>query len=213
MHWGTLGPQALGIDRALWIGTPYASRWMQEVTTGNRADVDPDLVAVVNDFGQIETMPEDRRSKLRYVLLSHDNDGVTKFGADLIASRPRWLDGERPSRGSFPGASPRGIPTSMRWRPVVTFVQLLVDMKNAQIPGAYRAWAHDYRPELARFIREVFDLPCSDEQLARIEHGIESREAVRERLFSDSSPGEAAPESVGLPVQAGGREQALRPVR
>ena len=23
LHWGTLGPQALGIDRALWIGTPY----------------------------------------------------------------------------------------------------------------------------------------------------------------------------------------------
>ena len=29
MHWGTLGPQALGIERALWIGTPYGSKWKQ----------------------------------------------------------------------------------------------------------------------------------------------------------------------------------------
>ena len=32
LHWGTLGPQALGIDRALWIGTPYMSGWMREIT-------------------------------------------------------------------------------------------------------------------------------------------------------------------------------------
>jgi uncharacterized membrane protein len=212
MHWGTLGPQVLGIDRALWIGTPYASRWMQQVTSEQRADVDPDLVAVVNDFGQIEAMPEAQRKALKYVLLSHDNDGVTKFGADLIASRPRWLDGDPQGISQVPGASPRGIPSSMRWRPVVTFVQLLVDMKNAQIPGAYRPWAHDYRPDLARFIREVFDLPCSDEQLARIERAIEERETVRERLFSDSPPGEDVPEPVERPVQGGGGEQALRPV-
>ena len=33
-----------------------------------------------------------------------------------------------------PGASPRGVPAGMRWRPLTTFTQLLVDMKNAQIP-------------------------------------------------------------------------------
>jgi hypothetical protein len=32
LHWGTLGPEALGIDRALWIGTPYGSKWMHQVT-------------------------------------------------------------------------------------------------------------------------------------------------------------------------------------
>jgi uncharacterized membrane protein len=86
--------------------------------------------------------------------------------------------------GEGPGTSPRGISPTMRWRPLVTFVQLLVDMKNAQIPGAYRPCGHDYRPDLARFIREVFDLPCSDEQLARVEEALEAREALRQRLFS-----------------------------
>ncbi len=73
---------------------------------------------------------------------------------------------------------------SLRWRPVTTFVQLLVDMKNAQIPGVYRPWGHDYRPDLPRFIREVYDLPCSDEQLANIETAVETREAVRAEVFA-----------------------------
>ncbi len=32
LHSGTLGLEALGIDRALWLGTPYGSGWMHEVT-------------------------------------------------------------------------------------------------------------------------------------------------------------------------------------
>jgi uncharacterized membrane protein len=82
-----------------------------------------------------------------------------------------------------PGRSPRGIPSSMRWRPLTTFFQLLVDMKNAQIPGAYKAWAHDYRPDLPEFIRDVYNLDCSDEQLERIKLACEQREVFREAIF------------------------------
>ena len=184
LHWGTLGPQALGLDRGLWIGTPSGSKWSHEITGENRSDADPHLVAVVNDFGQLEALGPERRSRLRYVLLSHDNDGVTKFGADLIARRPSWLDPDRPGHEEVPPFSPRGIPASMRWRPVTTFFQSLVDMKNAQIPGAYRAWAHDYRPDLPAFIREVYDLPVSDEQLERVATAVQEREEIREKLFT-----------------------------
>jgi hypothetical protein len=106
-----------------------------------------------------------------------------------------------------PGTSPRGISPTMRWRPLVTFVQLLVDMKNAQIPGAYRRYGHDYRPDLARFIREVFDLPCSDEQLARVEEALEAREALRQRLFSKGPDREVVAETVERP-HVGGRVRA-----
>jgi uncharacterized membrane protein len=58
LHWGTLGPQALGIERALWIGTPYLSGWMHEVTGPPRLDVAEDSVAVVNDFEQLEALGE-----------------------------------------------------------------------------------------------------------------------------------------------------------
>ena len=145
LHWGTLGPQALGVDRALWIGTPYGSKWMHQVTGAPRPDVDPDLVGVFNDFEQYAALPAERRARLRYVMVSHDNDGVTKFGPDLIVNRPRWLEPGRPAVQDVPGASPRGVPPGMRWRPLTTFLHTMIDMKNAQVPGEYRAYAHDYR--------------------------------------------------------------------
>jgi len=188
MHWGTLGPQALGIDRALWIGTPYASKWMHQVTGSARPDVDPDLVGVFNDFEQYSALPPDRRDRLRYVLVNHDNDGVTKFGVNLIASRPRWLEPGRPPVRDVAGASPRGVPPAMRWRPLTTFLQTFIDMKNAQIPGTFRAFAHDYRPDLARFVSAVFDLPATDDQTARVTRALEERETVRQRLFAPPVP-------------------------
>jgi Alpha/beta-hydrolase family/Alpha/beta-hydrolase family N-terminus len=184
LHWGTLGPQALGIDRALWIGTPYGSGWMHEITGPERFDVDPDAVAVVNDFAQLEALGHDGRSRLRYLLVSHDNDGVTKFGPDLLTTAPAWLGDQRPRPEVVPGASPRGILPTMRWRPITTFFQSLVDMKNAQTPGAYRAWAHDYRPDLARFISEMFDLRATPRQLSDIENALAARETYREQLFA-----------------------------
>ncbi len=183
LHWGTLGLDAFGIDRALWLGTPYGSKWMRQVTVGDRLDVDRDAVAVVNDLGQLERLG-DERARPRFVLLSHDNDGVTKFGLDLLWSPPGWLGPDRPRPERVDGGSPRGIPPGMRWRPITTFFQTLVDMKNAQSPGEYRAWAHDYRADLPRFISDVYALPAAAEQLTRIEEALRVRETVRERLFS-----------------------------
>ncbi|MCX6459439.1 MAG: alpha/beta-hydrolase family protein [Actinobacteria bacterium] len=181
--WGTLGPEALGIDRALWIGTPAASKWRREVTGADRPDVDRALVCEVNDYEEFRALG-DAREKVRYCLLNHDNDGVTKFGPSLLAHRPSWLNPGRPAIEEVPGRSPRGVPASMRWRSGTTFFQLLIDMKNAQIPGSYRAWAHDYRPDLPEFIRDIFGLECSDEQLERIKVACEQREEFREAVFS-----------------------------
>lgn len=183
LGWGTLGPQALGIDRALWIGTPGGSRWMHEVTGAPRPDVDPSLVTVVNDHEQLVALGDEVRSRLRYVLLSHDNDGVTKFGLDLLNRRPAWLGPDRPRREDVPGRSPRGIPPGMRWRPLTTFVQTLVDMKNAQVPGAFAAWAHDYRADLPEFVRDVYGLECTDAQMDAIQDAVRRREAYRESAF------------------------------
>jgi uncharacterized membrane protein len=187
LHWGTLGLDALGIDRALWIGTPYASKWMQQVTGGERLDVDRDSLAVVNDHAQLAALAARRGAAPRFVLLSHDNDGVTRFGLDLLWSQPRWLGPDRPRPGAGNGGSPRGIPPGMRWRPITTFFQSLVDMKNAQAPGPYRAWAHDYRADLPRFLSAVYDLPASEAQLARIEQVLQLREQVREKLFAGTA--------------------------
>jgi uncharacterized membrane protein len=206
LHWGTLGPDALGVDRALWIGTPYGSGWMRQVMGPPRPDVDPELVGMFNDFDQYAALSDERRARLRYVMVSHDNDGVTKFGPDLVVNRPRWLSPGRPPVQEVPGASPRGVPPSMRWRPLTTFLQTMIDMKNAQTPGAYRAYAHDYRPDLARFIRAVFALPASEQQMARIEAALTARETVRERLLGQPQrePSPHPPEAT-----ASGRRRGL----
>ena len=185
LHWGTLGLQALGIDRALWIGTPYGSEWMHEVTGPERLDVDRDRVAVVNDLDQLHTVTQERGALPPYVMLSHDNDGVTKFGPDLLTTAPAWLGPQRPRVERVDGASPRGIPTHLRWRPVTTFFQTLVDVKNAQVPGTYQAWGHDYRPDLAGFVSEVYDLPASPEQLARVAAAVRRREEARWQVFQE----------------------------
>jgi uncharacterized membrane protein len=184
LHWGTLGLDAMGIDRALWIGTPYGSKWMRQVTRGDRLDVDRETVVVVNDHEQFTAVAEERGSRPRFVLLSHDNDGVTKFGPDLLWYPPDWLGPSRPRPEPVAVGSPRGIPPAMRWRPVTTFFQSLVDMKNAQTSGAFGANQHDYRADLPRFLSDVYGLPASEEQLLRIEETLQVRETVREKLFA-----------------------------
>jgi hypothetical protein len=51
-------------------------------------------------------------------------------------------------------------------------------------PGPYRAWAHDYRADLPRFLSTVYGVPATEEQLVRIERTLQLRETVRERLFA-----------------------------
>lgn len=187
LGWGTLGPEALGIERALWIGTPHASKWAQQVRDPHRLEVDSEATGVFNDFEELEALSPAAREKLRYVLVSHDNDGVTSASADLLLKRPAWLTRSRAAlrHTTPPGASPRGIPQGMRWIPITSFFQSVVDMKNSQVPGDYRANAHDYRPDLARFISEVYELPVEPRILAKVEAALERREATRELLFAE----------------------------
>ena len=185
LHWGTLGLRALGIDRALWIGTPYGSEWMHQVTGPDRLDVDRRSVAVVNDIAQLRALREAHGALPAYVMLSHDNDGVTKFGPDLLTTAPAWLGPQRPPVERVDGASPRGIPGHLRWRPVTTFFQTLVDVKNAQTPGTYQASGHDYRPDLPEFVSEVYDLPASPEQLVRVAKACREREELRWQVFQE----------------------------
>jgi uncharacterized membrane protein len=120
------------------------------------------------------------------VLLSHDNDGVTKFGTDLIMRSPRWLQEPPTGVEEVEPYSPRGVPASMRWRPVTTFFQLLIDMKNAQIPGSYQATRHDYRPDLTRFINEVYGLGAMEEELRTVEAAVARREQARQQILSSA---------------------------
>jgi uncharacterized membrane protein len=170
LHEGTTGLRMLGIDRGLWIGTPYFSKWKEEVLRDTRWYVDRSLVGRFNDFSEVEVLDEATRNALRFVMVSHYNDSVGYFGADLLVAAPEWLRDPRPA----------GVPRSQRYAPLLTFVQTLVDMKNSMhvVPGQFVAYGHDYRADLARFVNEVYGLGGTDEQMQRVEaalRGFETR--------------------------------------
>ena len=75
--------------------------------------------------------PATARERQRYVLITHDNDGVADFGLDLLAEAPDWL-GPAETR-------PAGVPKAEQWQSPTTFVQTLIDMKNSanEIPGKF----------------------------------------------------------------------------
>jgi uncharacterized membrane protein len=114
-HRGTQGLLDAGIDRAVWIGTPYMSKWGQEALGGGRPDVDRSLLGRFNGFGQLLALGREARERLRYVLITHDNDGVACFGVDLLARAPDWPGpGRRPSRRPSGG---RALSPSFRRSP------------------------------------------------------------------------------------------------
>ncbi len=195
-HRGTQGLLDAAIDRAIWIGTPYMSKWKQEVLGGgDRPDADRSLLKRFNDFGQLKALDPEARERLRYVMITHYNDGVADFGLDLLAEAPDWL-GPAETR-------PAGVPKTEQWQSPTTFVQTLIDMKNSanEIPGKFEAKGHDYRADLARFIREVYVLQASDEQLASIEAALRANELQRAALIKAHHPNRGDVTETGHPEQ------------
>jgi uncharacterized membrane protein len=178
LHTGTQGLEQAGIERGLWIGSPHLSKWKVQVMTGGRPDVESSSVGEFNSFDEVEAMDPEARKELRYFLVTHGNDGVGRFGPDLLIQQPDWLGDEH--------ARPVGVPPSQKWVTPTTFFQTLIDMKNAMnvVPGQFDANGHDYRADLARFVREAYALDCSDDQLARIEEALRQNELTRHRRMS-----------------------------
>ncbi|MDP4676494.1 MAG: alpha/beta hydrolase [Candidatus Nanopelagicales bacterium] len=157
------------VDRALWVGTPGGAG--RDVF---RARLDAAGIAhgTVDHPGQISTQHDPR-----VWFLEHDADPVVRFAPDALWRQPAWLN-EKP-RGS-------GVPASMSWRPVVTWVQLLVDTFFATNirPGDFQARAHDYRADLGEVVRAAFALPMSDAAGQRLERVLRELEQDRAILIS-----------------------------
>ena len=158
------------------------SKWAQEAREGGRPDIDRSLLGRFNDFGQLQPLSRQARERLRYTLITNGDDGDARFSLDLLARAPDWLG---PA-----GTRPAAVPKTEQWQSPATFVQTLFDMKNSAdvIPGQFGAKGHDYRADLARFVREVYALPASDEQLACIEEALRANELQREALLEAHDP-------------------------
>lgn len=170
LHEGTAGLAAMGVDAAIWIGTPFASRWKDEVLGPPRPDVDRGLVGVYRGFDDYLAQPETERDRVRYAMITHPEDGVPKFGWPVAIQEPQWMRDQGDDE-----AIPR-----IRWRPFTTFVQLFVDMLNGSNgkPGEFQALAHDYRADLQDFVTAIYRLPATEEQSARVPQALPRFEAT-----------------------------------
>jgi uncharacterized membrane protein len=143
---GTAALDALGVTRALWIGTPYFSLLRRDFERG-KLPVD-ERVATVRASDLVDEDPPDAE-RLRFVFLHRMTDPVVLFpGLELFWRRPDWMP-------------------SSEWRPGITFVQTLIDLVNATnwTSALPQALAHDYRKEGPLGVRLAFghhDVPRED---------------------------------------------------
>ena len=179
---GVHGFEILGIERALFVGTPYASKWRQQWLR-DPAGMDPNGVVVEVDSPRAyQDLPDFRRRSARAILLTHGDDPIPKFGARLAIQRPPWLDDSSPRQ--------RGVPADMRFWPLFTFLLVGIDLLNADhvVPGKFEAYAHDYRKDIPEMIRHGFELPVRDDVMAEVEKSLRRRELAwaERRVVADT---------------------------
>lgn len=169
---GPTGPSGIGLDAAVWIGTPAATTWRTEID-------DPDITAVprVQDGVLVtrslldwSTLPDEDRRSVRYLLLQNGNDPIPKFASELLWRRPTWLGPD--------GTRPHGSPRGTRWLPVTTFFTTFVDLQNAlaPTPGVFEEGGHDYRRIVPETLRRVFTFEATDAQMDRVQQALRARE-------------------------------------
>ncbi len=112
-------------DGALWVGPPYTStvwRW----ATVNRVAGSPSWRPVFGDSSSIRfanrgadlAKPDGPRGPMRIAFLQYPSDPIVFFDFATIFTRPSWMEGERGE----------GVSAELQWFPLVTFLQLAMDM-------------------------------------------------------------------------------------
>lgn len=174
-HTGTQGLRALGIDRALWLGTPVGSVWAREAADRSRRDVAPGAVVRLTTAADVERLDPAAAAAARYVLLSHDDDAVALFAPQTLYRPPACLGARR---------SP-AIPPQAEWSTPITFLQAVMDLKNAMKPVPGRpAGGHDYRADAVRGVAFAFGLPCTAEEVAAVTEAVAAEELTRMSRWS-----------------------------
>lgn len=170
---GTDGLKFANVDKALWIGTPYGSKWKNQIFSKNRSDVEKDLVGSFDNIQELKKLPLSKQKKLRYVMLTHDNDGVALFGISLLYQKPNWL--------TNPFDRSPTISKQQYYTSPGTFLMTLMDMKNSMnvIPGKFEASGHDYRADLAEFISITYGFNINTKQMKKLEETLRANELKR----------------------------------
>lgn len=129
-------------DGALWVGPPFATAAWQSATI-NREPGSPWWLPRVGDGSVVRFSNGDGDLRgdarpwgpLRTVFLQYPSDPIVFFEPTMLWRAPVWLSGPRAE----------GVSALLDWYPVVTFLQLLLDMALAQT--APIGFGHVYAPQ------------------------------------------------------------------
>jgi uncharacterized membrane protein len=178
LHRGVQGLHAMGIEAAVWLGTPHASEWRHSIVDHPPL---PDDLAEIASPAELQALGEERLKELRYCLLTHHEDPIPKFTPKLIVQKPKWL--------GDPAEREPGLPKETVWTPYGTFLSVGIDLLNAMNikPGQFHAFAHDYRSDIRPVVQQVFRLESDEQQAERIDQALRDREALwaRKRVIAD----------------------------
>ena len=177
MYEGTDGFLANGIERSLWIGTPASSKWKDFTYSNKTLNTEKDLIGIFSTFSDYEKESQSKKDKFRYFVVTNDNDPVAKFTVSLLVQKPDWLEEEK--------LRPSSISPNTQYRVPGTFVQTLVDMKNAlkPIPGDFVSTGHDYRGSLAPFIRVAYQFSITDDQYSNVVRALKANDRTRAKII------------------------------
>jgi len=154
------------LDGALWVGTPHGTALFTRMTK-------QDGFPVFDTPAQLRDHIADGNPVPQATFLNHDNDPVARFAPSMFYEMPDWLAVANRGRGMNP---------HQRWLPGIAFWQGLIDTKNAAtvVPGEFNSTGHDYRADLASFIRIAYGFSdVTDDQMARIEQKLRESEVER----------------------------------
>lgn len=135
----TIGDPIAG---ALWSGPPFESRIWRSITA-NRNEGSPAWLPQFRDGRFVRFMNQDGSTvpadapwgPMRVVYLQYASDAIVLFAYRYAYQRPAWMQEPR-----GPDVSPE-----LRWYPIVTMLQLAVDMPAAN--STPMGYGHVYAPE------------------------------------------------------------------
>jgi len=155
------------IDGAVWSGPPFQSAQWRAMTNARQPD-SPEWLPVFHDGKLVRFMNQHGEApasytgwgRMRVVYLQYASDAITFFDPTSLYREPDWMKAPR-----GPDVSP-----ALSWYPVVTFLQLAVDMGLADTTPI--GYGHVYAPQhyLRAWLAVTGLDTWSPEQLTRLEH-------------------------------------------